>query len=95
MGAAESYTFSGTIKTSGTTAALTNVLYVLGDCYLSGGTAALTKGVVTESIASETTTSTTGQVSVQTGKRTTLSTLPAYGNCPGEGRSTGRDAGRR
>ena len=94
-GASKTYTVSGSASGGGTSVTFTNVVYVLDDCYPSGGSATLTKGAVTETIAFSAATATTGQVTVTIGKRTSTSTLPAYGSCPGAGWGAGRDAGRR
>lgn len=85
-GAPGSMTIAGTMS-QGTGAAqssytFTNVLYKKADCYPSGGSLAVKKGLVTTTITFSAATANTGQVTVSSGRKTWPSTLPAYGSCP-------------
>jgi hypothetical protein len=103
-GGANSFALSGTSKVveGGTTTTLTfnNLTHVKGECYASSGSVTIAKGGTTETMTFTAPIPQTGQVSVQVGRRTTTTTLPPYGDCPG-GTSTpdagtaGHDAGRR
>lgn len=94
VGAKGSFTTSGTLDATKTgltsKLTLTSLLYVMGNCYPSGGTVAVTKGKVTIAYGFTASTPSTGQVTVTTGKKQTTETLPAYGSCPGTGSSWGR-----
>lgn len=103
VGAASSFTISGTaqVTDSGTTSSVVfkDVVHAKGECYAHSGSMTVTKGLLTETVTFTSNTPQTGQVTVQIGKKTSISTLPAYGSCPSGGSSTsdsgtgGRDGG--
>ena len=86
-GIAGSFTINGAVvavKDGATTnVTLSSVVYRAGDCYPSGGTARIMRGMVTSTITFTNATASTGTVSVSTGRITTNKQLPAYGACPG------------
>lgn len=59
-----------------------HVVYVIGDCYPSGGTLTVRIGRVTETVTFSASSATSGVVTVQQGRQTSTKTLPAYGDCP-------------
>ena len=95
VGGASSFTISGTsdVTEGGSTFAVTfdDVMHVKGECYATSGSMTVVEGPTSEVITFGPSTPVTGVVSVQIGKRSTSSTLPAYGNCPSDAAS---DAGR-
>lgn len=56
--------------------------YSTGDCYPSGGSLTIGVGAVSQTVTFSSATPATGEVTVEVGRRTSTSTLPAYGNCP-------------
>lgn len=60
----------------------TNVVWKVGECYPSSGSLKVTKALVTSTITFDSSTPTTGKVSVTSGRKTQTMQLPAYGNCP-------------
>ena len=85
-GAPTTLTMSGSLATSqgaaSTSASAADVVYVLGDCYPSGGTMTLSGGRLAGTIAFLPTTPMDGRVQVSTERLTTTMALPAYGSCP-------------
>jgi len=97
-GTSTSFTVSG--SATETTGAMTSkvafdaMTITLGECYATGGSMAVTEGAVTETITFNAATPSTGRVTVSFGgKRSSQSTLPAYGSCPSDGAS--KDGGKR
>jgi len=85
-GASQSFTMSGSVSYAQTDASesitLTNVVFMQGACYPSGGSITLTKGKISEVMTFTSSTPTTGKVTVSIGKLSYPSTLPTYGKCP-------------
>ncbi len=85
-GAPGSMTIAGSMSqgqgATGSSYTFTNVLYKKADCYPSGGSLAVKKGLVTTTITFTAATANTGQVTVTSGRKSWPSTLPAYGSCP-------------
>jgi hypothetical protein len=97
-GSAGSFVTDGTVTAvkDGVTSnvVLSQVLYRAGDCYPSGGTARVTRNMVTSTITFTAATANSGTVTVMTGRITTSKQLPAYGACPG-GRTVSDGGTRR
>lgn len=71
---------TGTTLTSYT---FTGLTYHAGDCYPSGGTVAVKKGVITTTMTFTAQTARFGEVTVTSGRKTWTAMLPAYGeSCP-------------
>jgi hypothetical protein len=86
VGTTAQVTLTGNVTTtsgdrSGSTA-LDSVVYVLGDCYPSGGTIAVASERFTGTITFLATTPQDGDVEITVGRRHTTVSLPTYGSCP-------------
>ncbi|MBI5481572.1 MAG: hypothetical protein HY906_22135 [Deltaproteobacteria bacterium] len=86
VGAPGELTLSGTLTTAGegrnASATLTDLHYVIGDCYPSGGTLSIASTRFTGTITFLATTPQDGQVVIGRGRLQTTVSLPAYGSCP-------------
>jgi len=101
VGAASSFTISGSAQVTedgvSSVLAFNDVVHVDGECYATSGSMTVTTGPIVETITFNANTPATGEVSVQTGKHTTSSTLMPYGSCPSDANepSDAGDAGGR
>jgi hypothetical protein len=85
-GAMNAFTLNGMLVQTengiATNLVLTNVHYALNNCYPDSGTVQLTEGLLKGTSTFTAQTANTGVYDVQTGRKTTMKTLPAYGSCP-------------
>jgi hypothetical protein len=86
VGAPGAVTLTGTLTTAGggrtAAAELTELRYVIGDCYPSDGTLGVAGTRFTGTITFLPTTPQDGVVEIGRGRVQTTATLPAYGSCP-------------
>jgi len=64
-----------------TTYTFTTLTWKVGDCYPNGGSLAIKSGLITMTVAFDSTTPTTGNVLVTIGKKSVTEKLPVYGTC--------------
>jgi hypothetical protein len=72
-----------------TSITFTNVTHVDAECYATSGSMTIGQGPIAETITFNSSTPSTGMVTVQVGKRTTTQLLPQYGSCPSNGKDGG------
>jgi hypothetical protein len=86
LGVPGAITVSGMVGSSGADGtsmlSFTTVTWQPTDCYPNSGTLYIKSGLISESITFDSSTPTTGKVTVSIGKRTLPAKLPAYGRCP-------------